>query len=34
MPQAPFTQAPLSNQWDVNLQMKDYLKQNLSSNDQ
>jgi hypothetical protein len=34
MPQAPFTQAPLSNQWEVNLQMKDYLKQNLSLNDQ
>jgi sugar phosphate isomerase/epimerase len=32
MPQEPFTQKPLSNQWEVNLQIKDYLQQNLSVN--
>jgi sugar phosphate isomerase/epimerase len=29
MPQEPFTQKPLSNQWEINLQMKNYLQQNL-----
>lgn len=33
MPQEPFTQKPLSNQWDINLQMKHYLQQNLLSNE-
>jgi hypothetical protein len=32
MPQEPFTLKPLSNQWEVNLQIKDYLQQNLSVN--
>lgn len=30
MPQAPFTQAPLSNQRELNIKMKDYLKSQLS----
>lgn len=29
MPQEPFTQKPLSNQWEVNLEMKKYLQHNL-----
>lgn len=29
MPQEPFTKKPLSNQWETNLQMKNYLQQNL-----
>ena len=29
MPQEPFTKKPLSNQWEINLQMKNYLQQNL-----
>ena len=29
MPQEPFTQKPLSNQWEINLEMKKYLQQNL-----
>lgn len=29
MPQEPFTKKPLSNQWKINLQMKNYLQQNL-----
>ena len=29
MPQEPFTRKPLSNQWEINLQMKNYLQQNL-----
>ena len=29
MPQEPFTKKPLSNQWETNLQMKQYLQQNL-----
>ncbi|MEY2792817.1 MAG: hypothetical protein RJA76_809 [Bacteroidota bacterium] len=29
MPQEPFTQKPLCNQWETNLQMKSYLQQNL-----
>ncbi len=32
MPQAPFTKMPLSNQWEINLQMKKYLQQNLQTN--
>lgn len=32
MPQEPFTKQPLSNQWEVNLQMKNYLQQNLNNN--
>lgn len=30
MPQEPFSQNPLANQWEINLQMKKYLQQNLS----
>ncbi|MEY4834121.1 MAG: hypothetical protein RI980_236 [Bacteroidota bacterium] len=29
MPQEPFTKKPLANQWETNLQMKNYLQQNL-----
>jgi len=29
MPQEPFTKKPLSNQWEINLQMKNYLQENL-----
>lgn len=29
MPQEPFTQKPHSSQWEINLQMKKYLQQNL-----
>lgn len=29
MPQEPFSKKPLSNQWEVNLAMKNYLQQNL-----
>ena len=29
MPQEPFTQKSLSNQWEINLKMKNYLQQNL-----
>lgn len=32
MPQEPFTLKPLSNQWEINLEMKKYLQQNLISN--
>lgn len=32
MPQEPFTQKPLSNQWEINLEMKHYLQQNLITN--
>lgn len=33
MPQEPFTQKPLCNQWEINLEMKNYLEQNLKKND-
>jgi hypothetical protein len=29
MPQAPFTQKPLANQWELNTEMKTYLHENL-----
>jgi sugar phosphate isomerase/epimerase len=29
MPQEPFTKKPLANQWETNIQMKNYLQQNL-----
>ena len=29
MPAEPFTQKPLANQWDINLEMKKHLKQNI-----
>jgi sugar phosphate isomerase/epimerase len=29
MPLEPFTRKPLANQWEINLQMKNYLQQNL-----
>ncbi|GAA4059497.1 hypothetical protein GCM10022388_27860 [Flavobacterium chungnamense] len=32
MPQEPFTKKPLSNQWEINLEMKHYLQQNLITN--
>jgi hypothetical protein len=32
MPQEPFTKKPLSNQWEINIQMKNHLQQNLFSN--
>jgi sugar phosphate isomerase/epimerase len=32
MPQEPFTKKPLSNQWEINLQMKNHLQQNLITN--
>jgi hypothetical protein len=32
MPQEPFTQKPLANQWETNLQMKNYLQKNLLTN--
>lgn len=32
MPQEPFTQKPLSNQWETNLEMKNYLQHNLITN--
>jgi sugar phosphate isomerase/epimerase len=32
MPQEPFTQNPLANQWEINLEMKKYLQQNLVLN--
>jgi len=32
MPQEPFTKKPLSNQWALNLEMKNYLQQNLLIN--
>jgi sugar phosphate isomerase/epimerase len=32
MPEEPFTKKPLSNQWEINLQMKKYLQQNLLTN--
>lgn len=32
MPQEPFTQKPLANQWEINLQMKNYLQQELLPN--
>ncbi|MBM6498463.1 sugar phosphate isomerase/epimerase [Flavobacterium macrobrachii] len=32
MPQEPFTKKPHSNQWEINLQMKHYLQQNLKTN--
>ena len=31
MPQAPFTQSPLANQWDLNTEMKTYLQENLKA---
>ena len=30
MPEKPFSREPLANQWDVNLEMKNYLQQHLS----
>ncbi len=32
MPQEPFTKKPLSNQWEINLQMKHYLQNKLLTN--
>lgn len=32
MPQEPFTQKPLANQWETNLEMKKYLQHNLKTN--
>lgn len=32
MPQEPFTQKAVSNQWEINLQMKKYLQENLKTN--
>ena len=32
MPQEPFTQKPLANQWETNLQMKNYLQEHLVLN--
>jgi hypothetical protein len=32
MPQEPFTQKPLANQWETNLEMKNYLQHNLKTN--
>ena len=32
MPQEPFTQRPLANQWETNLEMKNYLQHNLKTN--
>jgi sugar phosphate isomerase/epimerase len=32
MPQEPFTKKPLSNQWEINIQMKNHLQQNLFTN--
>ena len=32
MPQEPFTQKPLSNQWETNIEMKNYLQHNLKTN--
>lgn len=32
MPQEPFTQNPLANQWEINLEMKKHLQQNLVLN--
>jgi len=32
MPQEPFTKKPLSNQWKINIQMKNHLQQNLFTN--
>lgn len=29
MPEEPYTKKPLSNQWEINLEMKNYLQQNL-----
>lgn len=31
MPQAPFTQSPLANQWDLNIEMKTYLNENVKA---
>ena len=31
MPQAPFTQSPLANQWDLNTEMKRYLHENVKA---
>ena len=31
MPQAPFTQSPLANQWELNTEMKTYLLENLKA---
>ena len=31
MPQAPFTQSPLANQWDLNTEMKTYLNENVKA---
>ncbi len=31
MPQAPFTQSPLANQWELNIEMKRYLHENLKA---
>lgn len=33
MPQEPFTQKPLANQWETNLEMKNYLQHNLKTNE-
>jgi hypothetical protein len=32
MPQEPFTKKPLANQWEINLEMKNYLQKNLFTN--
>ncbi|WP_396152017.1 sugar phosphate isomerase/epimerase [Flavobacterium sp.] len=32
MPQEPISRKPLSNQWEINLMMKNYLQQNLKTN--
>lgn len=31
MPQAPFSQSPLANQWDLNIEMKRYLHENVKA---
>ena len=31
MPQAPFTQSPLANQWELNIEMKTYLNENVKA---
>jgi hypothetical protein len=31
MPQAPFTQSPLANQWQLNTEMKTYLNENVKA---
>ena len=32
MPQEPFTQKPLANQWETNIEIKNYLQHNLKTN--